>query len=217
MTNTERYFNSICSFRKDLQELNDRYKPEFEQLERFKDSVSYTDSKRLLDDRRDKELAALRYEYDDRLKSAVDAMERTYMARPTSAPTQEQLAILQALKMRDHVSRDELRQAAINMRGCPVAERTLEEIARKSGVYLGLKQELSEDTVRRNIYSLRRNGEKLVARLDEPNSRKAHMDNRDWDMFHLDVDPANEADCLRIFALCDDPAQLAAAVNETMD
>ena len=74
-----------------------------------------------------------------------------------------------------------------------------------------------EDTVRQNIYSLRRNGEKLVARLDEPNSRKAHMDNRDWDMFHLDVDPANEADCLRIFALCDDPAQLAAAVNETMD
>lgn len=35
MTNTERYFNSICSFRKDLQELNDRYKPEFEQLERW--------------------------------------------------------------------------------------------------------------------------------------------------------------------------------------
>lgn len=217
MTNTERYFNSICSFRKDLQELNDRYRPKFERLERFKDSASYMDSKRLLDDRRGKELAALRYEYDDRLKSAVDAMERTYMARPTSAPTQEQLAILQALKMRDHVSRDELRQAAINMRGCPVAERTLEEIARKSGVYLGLKQELSEDTVRRNIYSLRRSGEKLVARLDELNSRKAHMDNRDWDMFHLDVDPENEADCLRIFALCDDPAQLAAAVNETTD
>ena len=202
MTNTERYFNSICSFRKDLQALNDRYRPEYKRLECFKDSASYTDSKRLLDDRRGKELAALRYEYDDRLKSAVDAMERTYMARPTSAPTQEQLAILQALKMRDHVSRDELRQAAINMRGCPVAERTLEE-------------ELSEDTVRQNIYSLRRNGEKLVARLDEPNSRKTHMDSRDWDMFHLDVDPANEADCLRIFALCDDPAQLAAAVNET--
>lgn len=202
MTNTERYFNSICSFRKDLQELNDRYRPEYKRLECFKDSASYTDSKRLLDDRRGKELAALRYEYDNRL---------------LSAPTQEQLAILQALKMRDHVSRDELRQTAINMRGCPVAERTPEEIARKSGVYLGLKQELSEDTVRQNINSLRRNGEKLVARLDEPNSRKAHVDNRDWDMFHLDVDPANEADCLRIFALCDDPVQLAAAVNETTD
>lgn len=60
MTNTERYFNSICSFRKDLQELNDRYRPEYERLEHFKDSVSYTDSKKLLDDRRGKELAALR-------------------------------------------------------------------------------------------------------------------------------------------------------------
>lgn len=215
MTNTERFYNSICSFRKALAELNDKFKPEYDRLERFRDSAAYTSSKQLVDDRRSAELAALRREYSDRLKSAVDAMEQTYMSRPTSAPSQEQIAVLQALKLREgHVGRDELKRAANNMRGCPVAERVLEEIARKNGVYLDIDQELSEDAVRRHLYSLRRNSEAIVNRLETTDSRKAHVNNSDWTLFRLDTTPANADDCMRLFALCDDPAQFAAAVNE---
>ncbi len=214
MTNTQRYLNSIKGFRKDLQEVNDKFRPEYERLERFKDSGSYAQSKKLLDDRRNAEVDALRREYADRLKSAVDAMEKAYMNRPTSAPTQEQLSVLQALKLRDHVSRDELRRAAQTMRGCPVAERALEEIARKSGEILGLEQEISSDTVRENLHSLRVNAGRLVSNLQAPNSRREHMSRSDWDLFRLDADPADENDCLRIFGLCANGAQFAAAVNE---
>lgn len=214
MTNTQRYLNSIKGFRKDLQEVNDKFKPEYERLERFKDSGSYAQSKKLLDDRRNAEVEELRREYADRLKSAVDAMEKTYMNRPASAPTQEQLSVLQALKLRDHVSRDELRRAARTMRGCPVAERALEEIARKSGEILGLEQEISSDTVRQSLHSLRVNAGRLVSNLQAPNSRREHMSRSDWDMFRLDTDPADENDCLRIFGLCANGAQFAAAVNE---
>ena len=214
MTNTQRYLNSIKGFRKDLQEVNDKFRPEYECLERFKDSGSYAQSKKLLDDRRNAEVEELRREYADRLKSAVDAMEKTYMNRPASAPTQEQLSVLQALKLRDHVSRDELRRAAQTMRGCPVAERALEEIARKSGEILGLEQEISSDTVRQSLHSLRVNAGRLVSNLQAPNSRREHMSRSDWDMFRLDTDPAGENDCLRIFGLCANGAQFAAAVNE---
>ena len=214
MTNTQRYLNSIKGFRKDLQEINDKFRPEYERLERFKDSGSYAQSKKLLDDRRNAEVEELRREYADRLKSAVDAMEKTYMNRPASAPTQEQLSVLQALKLRDHVSRDELRRAAQTMRGCPVAERALEEIARKSGEILGLEQEISSDTVRQSLHSLRVNAGRLVSNLQAPNSRREHMSRSDWDMFRLDTDPAGENDCLRIFGLCANGAQFAAAVNE---
>ena len=214
MTNTQRYLNSIKGFRKDLQEVNDKFRPEYERLERFKDSGSYAQSKKLLDDRRNAEVEELRREYADRLKSAVDAMEKTYMNRPASAPTQEQLSVLQALKLRDHVSRDELRRAAQTMRGCPVAERALEEIARKSGESLGLEQEISSDTVRQSLHSLRVNAGRLVSNLQAPNSRREHMSRSDWDMFRLDTDPAGENDCLRIFGLCANGAQFAAAVNE---
>lgn len=214
MTNTQRYLNSIKGFRKDLQEVNDKFRPEYERLERFKDSGSYAQSKKLLDDRRNAEVEELRREYADRLKSAVDAMEKTYMNRPASAPTQEQLSVLQALKLRDHVNRDELRRAAQTMRGCPVAERALEEIARKSGEILGLEQEISSDTVRQSLHSLRVNAGRLVSNLQAPNSRREHMSRSDWDMFRLDTDPADENDCLRIFGLCANGAQFAAAVNE---
>ena len=214
MTNTQRYLNSIKGFRKDLQEVNDKFRPEYERLERFKDSGSYAQSKKLLDDRRNAEVEELRREYADRLKSAVDAMEKTYMNRPASAPTQEQLSVLQALKLRDHVSRDELRRAAQTMRGCPVAERALEEIARKSGEILGLEQEISSDTVRQSLHSLRVNAGRLVSNLQAPNRRREHMSRSDWDMFRLDTDPAGENDCLRIFGLCANGAQFAAAVNE---
>lgn len=214
MTNTQRYLNSIKGFRKDLQEVNDKFRPEYERLERFEDSGSYAQSKKMLDDRRNAEVEALRLEYADRLKSAVDAMEKTYMNRPASAPTQEQLSVLQALKLRNRVSRDELRRAAQTMRGCPVAERALEEIARKSGEILGLEQEISSDTVRENLHSLRVNAGRLVSKLQAPNSRREHMSRSDWDMFRLDTDPADENDCLRIFGLCANGAQFAAAVNE---
>lgn len=217
MTNTERYFNSIKCFRKDLSDLNAKYAPEYERLERFKDSASYASSKKSVDERREEELSALRREYNDRLKSAVDAMEKTYMEKPTSAPTQEQLSVLQTLKLRDRVSRDELKKAANNVRGCPAAERVLEEIARKNGVILGLEQELSNDAVRRQLYSLRRSGEHLVSHLDAPNSRRAHTANADWDMFRTDIDPTDEKDCLRIFALCDTPAKFMDAVNENAE
>lgn len=32
MTNTQRYLNSIKGFRKDLQEVNDKFRPEYERL-----------------------------------------------------------------------------------------------------------------------------------------------------------------------------------------
>lgn len=121
---------------------------------------------------------------------------------------------MQALKLHDHVSRDELRRAAQTMRGCPVAERALEEIARKSGEILGLEQEISSDTVRQSLHSLRVNAGRLVSNLQAPNSRREHMSRSDWDMFRLDTDPADENDCLRIFGLCANGAQFAAAVNE---
>ena len=98
MTNTERYFNSICSFRKDLQELNDRYRPEFERLERFKDSASYMDSKRLLDSDilTADDLLALADQYSDKPTMLRLIMPRARQAMCTANTT------------RDHNERDAL-------------------------------------------------------------------------------------------------------------
>lgn len=213
MTNTQQYYKTIVAFRDGLREINSRYASEYARLEKFKDSKFYNDDKKLIDDRRKAETDNLRREYAQRLADVVDSMEKTYMERPASAPTQEQLAILQALKMRDTVGRDELRQAAISMRGCPLAERTLEEIARKSGHALALANELSGDEIRQHLQSLRVNGSKLISKLEVPDSRREHVNSGNYDLFRLDIDPQDEADAMRVFGCVTDPGKFSEAVN----
>lgn len=213
MTNTEQYFNNVRGFRDGLRKINARYAPEYERLEKFKDSAHYANDKKLIDDRRNAEVDALRREYAQLNAATVASMEKAYMERPASAPTQEQLAIIQALKMRETVGRDEIRQAANAVRGCPVAERVLEEIARKNGHALALADELSSDVVRQHLHSLRVNGATLIGKLEVPDSRREYVNSGNYDMFRLDVDPQDEADALRIFGLVDDAPKFSAAVN----
>lgn len=213
MTNTQHYYHTISKFREDLRKINAKYQPEYDRLSRYADSDYYAESKKLIDDRRNAEVDALRKGARDSLNAAVNNMERVYMSRPASAPTAEQLALLQALQMRDRVSKDEVREAANALKGCPTAERVLEDIARKSGIYHSLVKELSGDEVRRHLHSLLLNGGTLISRLDTPDSRREYSNSQNWEMFRLDTDPKDEADCARIFGSVTDFPAFAAAVN----
>jgi len=200
-------------FRKDLREIDARYKPDYDRLEKFKDSESYISSKKVLDDQRKKEVDVLRQETQKRITAVVDDMEKAYMERPSSAPTQEQLALLQTLKMREAIGRDELREAANSLKGCPVAERVLEEISRKNGHPMILSQELSGDEVRQHLQSLRNSAEHMISKLEHPGSRGEYLNRGDYTTFRLDVDPVDEADCLRLFGYVTDAEKFSAAVN----
>lgn len=213
MTNTQHYYQIIKDFREGLRKINEKFAPEYARVERYRDSEYYAADKKQVDEQRQKWVDELRRESLEHIMGTVDSMEKTYMERPASAPTQEQLAILQALKMRDMVSRDELRQAANALKGCPVAERVLEEIAQKNGHALALAKELSSNTVRQSLHLLRLNGEKLVNKLEVPGSRKEYINSGNYDMFRLDIDPADEAECMRVFGMVSDAPGFVAAVN----
>ncbi len=213
MTNTERYFKNIVWFREELREIDERYKPKYDRLERFKDSQHYAGDREVLDKQRAVEVDALRRETLARINAVVDDMERTYMERPSSAPTQDQLALLQALKMRETISLDELREAANALKGCPVGERVLEEIARKNGHFLALSNEISGDEVRKHLQSLRNSAEHMISRLEHVDSRRENANSGDYSLFRLDVDPKDEADCLRIFGFVVDAERFSKAVN----
>lgn len=213
MTNTERFFKHIQWFRKDLREIDERYQPKYDYLNRFADSESYAANKSNLDDQRKAEVDALRQETQKMISTVLDDMERAYMERPSSAPTPDQLALLQTLKMRETIGQDELREAANSLKGCPVAERVLEEIARKNGQPMILSQELSGDEVQRHLQGLRNSAEHLISKLEHPDSRREHVNSGEYTLFRLDVDPVDELDCLRIFGFVTDAAKFSAAVN----
>ena len=153
-------------------------------------------------------------EMETELNAIVDDMRRTYEQKPSKAPTAEQLAILQALKMRDSVSKDELREALNAVKGCPLAERVVGELAAKHHHVLGMERELTSDTVRRSLDSLRLNGERLISKLEQPGEdRRAAVNRGDYTMFLLDQEPKDEADAMRIFGSATDYGQFSEAVN----
>ena len=214
MKNTTRYLNTIMRFRSDLQDVNERLRPEYEHIGRYRDSKSYPQNKKMLDDRRNAQVDVLRREAQEQLSKIVDDMRKTYEQKPSKAPTSEQLAILQALKMRDSVGRDELWEALNAVKGCPLAERVVGEIAAKHHHILGMERELSGDTVRRSLDALKLNGETLIAHLEYPGEdRRTAVNSGNYTLFMLDREPKDEADTMRIFGHVTDYQQFSEAVN----
>lgn len=214
MNNTTKYLNTIMRFRSDLQAVNERFQKEYDRLERYKDSEYYDKDKKFVDEQRASLVDGLRREAQEQLSKIVDDMEKAYMERPASAPSDEQLRLLQALQMRTNVGRDEWLQAANSMEGCAIGQRVLEEIARKNGYAHTLVKELSGDEVRRNLNSLRLNGGTLISKLERPGEdRRTAVNRGDYTMFQLDQEPKDEADAMRIFGSVTDYEQFAQAVN----
>lgn len=110
VTNTQRYYELIRDFRKAVSMANEKFEPAYKDLERYRDSEYYQEDKKKIDKARKELLGEVRQEAQKELDAIMNDMRQTYEQKPSKAPTQEQLAILQALKMRDTVSKDELRE-----------------------------------------------------------------------------------------------------------
>lgn len=214
MKNTERYHQAVLAFRRAVEGVNEKFRPQYERLERFKDSEHYQEEKVALDKARSELLAEVRELAMKEFNEVCDAMKASYQSRPLSAPSDEQLRLLQALQMREKLGVDELRQAAVTLEGCPAALEVLRELAHKHGRTWAMQGELAGDTVDRTIDQLRRNGEKFVQHLERTDSRKEFVSVGDYDMFRLAGEPVDVADTLRIFGLCTEPERFMEAVGE---
>lgn len=213
-TNTQRYHELIKNFRKAMSEINAKSDPAYRDLENYRDSANYQSAKEKIDTMRKELVDEVRQEAAKELHTVVDDMRQTYEQKPSKAPTSEQLAILQALKMRDGVGRDELREALNAVKGCPLCERVIGEIAAKNHHVLGMEQELTSDTIRRSLDALKLNGETLIAHLEYPGEdRRTAVNGGNWGLFRLDVDAKDSEDCMRVFGFVSDFPKFAEAVN----
>ena len=83
-----------------------QYEREMQGLQRFKGSAGYEEDIKSAQAERDKATAALRLEYGLHFDSILNGMAKAAQAQPMTAPTQEQLATLEVLKMRERLSRE---------------------------------------------------------------------------------------------------------------
>lgn len=219
MSNTGKFYQTVKDFREELRGLEAEYQSEMQKLEPHKGSAYYEKAKAALDKARELTLDELRRVYGKTFEDTFAAMEAEYANKPMIAPSADQLAMLQVLKMRDSVTREELRQCANACKGCSVALEMLKEIAHKNNIY-GLIDDSSTPPVAETMRTLRKRASYLLGAdcvgkrkeiLQEIVSERRTSDY--WDRWLVDTDPTDEADALRLFGLVTDAPAFCAAVN----
>jgi len=175
MKHTEWYFHINQKYRSGLDRVNDKFDAQIEGKTHYAGSAGYAADIKEIEKKRVAEIAALRDECKDEFSRCIAAMEKNAQRRPMTAPTQDQLAILQALRMREKLTRDDLNHAANAMADCSVGLGVLEELAKKHEI-LGFHAPtgVSDAFVQRAIKSFA-DSANTVLKLERTNQRRQLM------------------------------------------
>ena len=164
LKNSELFFIKARDFQNKRKEIMETYETRAAQLEDAKGSKYFTDEMKKATDARDSALDALKSEYRESFRIALDGMSKANGSRGTTPPTEEQLRLLQLLQMRGVVDepqraafQKDLDRAANTCAENAMCISVLNHIARKNGFlrgYHSTAKEMSVDDADRMIKDL---------------------------------------------------------------
>lgn len=134
ITNTELYYAKMKAFQDKRAELTEAHDKKVKSLERFKGSKGYEEDLKKENDRFEAELAALRDEYRPGLLTVIGGMMDAIGKRSVSAPTNDQVNLLNVLKMKKRVTLEECQRTAEAVKDNPIAVSVVTEIAHDHGI-----------------------------------------------------------------------------------
>lgn len=225
MNKTSLYFEYIRGYRASLREVWAEFDKQIEKLERYRGSDGYEQEASEAVSLRDSKIALLQEEFREKFGSVINSMRQATIDRPMTAPTSEQLALLQVLQMRETISRDELLQAGKTLESCPAALSVLSEIAVKNG-YSGARfQKMTTAEVMQCLDSLKDSANRLCSLRKCDSKREmieaANINSPTWAAnalfsYRTDCDPADEQKAMSIFGDVDADTydDFCAAVND---
>ena len=134
MKHTDEFYNRAAEYQRKRADIVSEYETRLEKLETAKGSQYYIDEKETAEAKRDKELAALKKEYGNYFNAVLKAMQESNTGRTMTAPSDEELRLITALKMRESLTEQELVLAANKLKDNPACLSILQEIAHKQGI-----------------------------------------------------------------------------------
>lgn len=191
-----KYHETANGYREAIRAAWQTYENVCKRLETYSDSKGAASELRAAQDARDEAIRAAQGRASHEFDSVLAYMREAVEHAPMAAPTQEQMAIVSALSMRENVTADELRKAGEQLRGVDVAVAVLDEIAQKNG-YPGIVAEFMGATGRasRAVAELTESA-RLMVGLTRPDGVEArHRANHyrrhggEFDKRHEGVDP----------------------------
>jgi len=205
--NVEKYFDVVRKYRHGLDEINKKFDELVEAKKCYAGSVGFETDIKAIEEKRAAEIAALREDCGESFDFCIAAMQKAAQSRLVTAPTEEQLRILETLKMREKLTRDDLVHASNAMSDCPLALGVLEELARKHEI-LGFRaggvcvsDQFVADALRefsksaRITLSLARTNQRaeLMRGTEGPFGTSPAFEN--ISKFRLDIDPESAEEC----------------------
>ena len=134
ITNTELYYAKMKDFQDKRAELTEAHDKKVKSLERFKGSKGYEEDLKKENDRFEAEMIALRDEYRPGLLTVIGGMMDAIGRRSVSAPTNDQVNLLNVLKMKKKVTLEECQRTAEAVKDNPIAVSVVTEIAHDHGI-----------------------------------------------------------------------------------
>lgn len=175
---TDTYYARMKNYQSTRAELTEEHEKALQGIEPFKGSKGYTDKKRELDDDFSEKLTSLQDEYRQALNTIMDGMETNLKKRGIKPPTNDMLNLITMLKMKEHVSEDDLDRVAQMMDGNPIALGILSEMAKSNNIfrnYSSLCNEMSTDRASEELQGLRKWTEDFI-RYDTSYPSRIYVD-----------------------------------------
>ena len=120
-------------------------------LQRFAGSAGYDEDCKRTREKADAALKALRAEYGPRCYEIIAKMAAAIDDRPITAPTQEHINVLTVLRMREHLTVNDLESAAEAVKDSASALEVVQELAGKHGIvrnFRSYNKDMSNDYAR---------------------------------------------------------------------
>lgn len=159
----------IMGYMKTRTEARELYRVTIHRLERMRGSQYYDDEAKAAREKRAATVEEAQAKARAACQQIFSKMRENAAKIHTSPPTPEQLAILQALQMREGVTPEELEEIAAAMEGNALALSVVDEISRKNGRYSNfggtMSRKLSRAAAESMIHELQRGAEKII---DDP-------------------------------------------------
>lgn len=131
---SQELYEDALNFQNERKEVTDAYEKTLADLEDKKGSRYYTDTLAKAKTTRDEALKALQTKYGEYMDSDLKKMQEANGKRGVVAPTEEELRIVNALKMRDSITESELSLIANSLKHNAMCLEIVQEVANKNGI-----------------------------------------------------------------------------------
>ena len=132
--NSDRFYEVSLNFQNQRKLTVDKFESRMRELEKAKGSKYFDEQSQAAIEEKNSKLKALQSSYQAQVKDIFADMRKVNNSRKMQPPTEQQLAILNGLKLREHLSYDDIITAANSLCDNRFCLSVLNEIAHKNNV-----------------------------------------------------------------------------------